>query len=125
MFEKLIKNEDIKSYGPWSDSELKFASEMLGQLAPDFVAFVVKFGSANIGDGFFNFYSGIADLDDHLIGMGHEKMGLNAWIFGDGDGDMAVIEKSTGECLQIEHEGLTVFKRHNSFTDFLTWILRD
>jgi len=127
MFEDFEKNPDVIAGDLPSDQELEFLRSKLGNLAPDFVKFVETFGSADIGEGFFHFYGQISDLDEHIQSMGLEAAGLNAWVFGDGDGDMGVIDKTTGEFYQISHESLAPFSnRYNSFREFLTeWILRE
>ena len=125
LFDYLKGNDKIRSFGPWSDADIQNAQEKLGQTAPDFIEFVRTFGSADIHRGFFHFYSGIADLNEHLEGMELPAIKLDAWIFGDGDGDMGVIDKTTGECLQIDHEGYEIYSRHNTFTDFINWILKE
>lgn len=128
MFEEFENNpDDVMAQEPSNKEDVEFLKTTLVGLAPDFVAFVEKFGSANIGEGFFDVYGWILDLDEHLSSMGHEKLGLNGWVFGDGDGDMGVIDKETGEFFQVCHESADILSpRFKTFSEFLrNWLLRE
>ena len=126
MFSKLKNNPRIRAGNRPSEGDLTLTKSKLSNTAPDFLEFFKTFGDAVIGDGFFHFYDRIADLDEHMAGMGLGPQNQNAWVFGDGDGDMGLIDKKTGEYYQIDHEDYAICsKRYENLGDFITfWLLR-
>jgi len=124
MFEYLENHPDFKSFGPESQEDTVLAKQRLGKIAPDLACFIEKFGHADFGDGYLTIYAWVEDLAHYVTTLGAEKPEIDAWVFGDRDGDLFAIDKSTGEVIEYEHESASVSGvRHESFSIFMQAII--
>ncbi len=120
MFEYLENHPDFKSFGPDSQQDTALARKRLDGIAPDLAVFIEKFGHADVGDGYLTIYAWVDDLGEYVTTLGAEKPDIDAWVFGDRDGDFFAIDKQTGEVIEFEHERSSVSGvRYDSFSTFI------
>jgi len=126
MFEYLENHPEFKSYGSDAKENLSVTSKKLGNLAPDLISFIEKFGHADIGDGYLTIYDWVEDLAYYVTTLGHDKPDVEAWVFGDRDGDLFAVHKETGEIIEFDHESQTISTlRYNTFSDFIKKIIEE
>lgn len=126
MFEFLEGHSEFSNSGGTSDENLALAKEKLNGVATDLIAFIEKFGHADIGDGYLTVYDWVEDLAYYVTIMGAEKPDVNAWVFGDRDGDLFAIDKETGEIIEFDHESSTVSSlRYELFSAFIKKTIAD
>lgn len=126
MFEYLENHSEFTSHGLESNEDLSLAKERLNGLAPDLSYFIEKFGHADIGDGYLTVYAWVEDLAYYVTTLGAEKPDVDAWVFGDRDGDLFAIDKKTGEVIEFDHESSTISTlRYKSFSAFIKKIIED
>jgi len=120
MFEYLENHSEFKSYGPDSEQDVILAKEKLKGLAPDFIAFIEKFGRVDIDDGYLTVYSWVEDLAYYVTTLGLEKPNVDAWVFGEREGDLFAIDKKTGNVIEFDHESSTISTlKQKSFSEFI------
>ena len=127
MFEDLVDSPALHEPEKTTQESMKEIRNNLNSIAPDFVAFVEKFGSVDVGEGHFRIYGWVQDLSEFFEQNMGEKPEVDAWLFGDDySGDFHAIDKKTGEVVFISAGYLELDEiRFPSFEKFIRHLLRE